>query len=225
MKTSDSIAKIAPALLEAQRHIGVAVKDAKNPHFKSTYADLTSVVSAIKGPLNAADISFLQSVGNDAAGVTVTTRLLHASGEWIDATIYLPVPQQTAQAYGSAITYGKRYGLQSLLGVPSDDDDGQAASVKADPVIDRIKAAGMSGADVNKEAFDGLSDEAQRYIADYATAVTDLHNGKGDVLGYLEANKLDAEEKMALWSLLPSNIRSAIKKAREETKPPVKAAA
>ena len=220
MKTSESIAKIAPALLAAQSRIGVAVKDAKNPHFKNTYADLTSVIAAVKPHLNAAGVAFLQSVGNDSAGVTVTTRLLHESGEWMDTTIYLPVPQQTAQAYGSAITYGKRYGLQSLLGVPSDDDDGQAASVKADPVIDRIKAAGMSGADVNKEAFDALGDEAQRYIMDYSVALTDLFHAKGDVLGYLEANKLDAEEKMALWSLLPSNIRSAIKKAREETKPP-----
>jgi hypothetical protein len=110
------------------------------------------------------------------------------------------------------------HGLGLYIYAGEDLPDG---AEKPEPdAVTRIKAAGMSGADVNKEAFDALGDEAQRYIADYATAVTDLHNSKGDVLGYLEANKLDAEEKMALWSLLPSNIRSAIKKAREETKPP-----
>lgn len=218
MRTSESITKIAPALLTAQRAITVAVKDAKNPHFKSTYADLTSVMAAVKGPLNAAGIAFLQSVGNDAAGVTVTTRLLHESGEWMDATIYLPVPQSTAQAYGSAITYGKRYGLQSLLGVPSDDDDGQAASAKPE-AIDRIKSAGMTGADVNKEAFDALGDEAQAYIHSYAGEVTKLFDSGGDVLGYLAAHTLDNEEKMALWAILPSNIRAAIKKTQRETQP------
>lgn len=226
MKTSESIAKIAPALLAAQRAVVGTTRDkvgkivTTKGSYQYNYSDLSSVLDEIKGPLNDNGIVILQSPTADSTGVAVHTRLLHESGEWVEETLYMPVTQGTPQAYGSAITYCRRYSAQSMLGLKAEDDDGKEASKKPDPALDRIKAAGMSGADVNKEAFDALGDEAQRYIADYATAVTDLHNSKGDVLGYLEANKLDAEEKMALWSLLPSNIRSAIKKAREETKPP-----
>jgi hypothetical protein len=128
MRTSDSITTIAPALLKAQRAMRAAVKDATNPHFKSRYADLATVIEATKGPLNEQEIIILQSATSDATGVMVETTLLHASGEWIADTLYLPVPTQTPQAYGSAITYGRRYGLQSLVALPAEDDDGNKAS-------------------------------------------------------------------------------------------------
>lgn len=128
MKTSDSIAKIAPALVKAQAAMTAAVKSATNPQFKKKYSDLATVIDAVKGPLIDNGIMFMQAPTNDATGVQVTTRLQHESGEYIESTIYLPVPQQTPQAYGSAITYGKRYSLQSMVGLPSEDDDGQAAS-------------------------------------------------------------------------------------------------
>jgi hypothetical protein len=139
MKTSDSIAKIAPALLAAQRAMTAATKGAENPHFHSKYADLATIIDAVKGPLNAAGIAFMQSPQGDATGVMVETMLLHESGEWMADTVYLPVPQQTPQAYGSAITYGKRYGLQSLVGLPSEDDDGEKASEPAKEGAARIE--------------------------------------------------------------------------------------
>ena len=61
MKTSESITKIAPALLQAQKSITFAGKNAKNPHFKNTYADLSAVIDAIKESLNNADIVFMQT--------------------------------------------------------------------------------------------------------------------------------------------------------------------
>lgn len=131
MKTSETIGTIAPALVKAQAQMQAAAKSATNPHFKSKYADLATVIDAVKGPLIANGIMFMQSPTNDATGVQVTTRFQHESGEFIEDTIYLPVPQQTPQAYGSAITYGKRYGLQSLTGLPSEDDDGEKASEAA----------------------------------------------------------------------------------------------
>jgi hypothetical protein len=131
MKTSESITKIAPALLEAQRTMRAAVKDATNPHFKSRYADLATVIEATKGPLNEQGIIVLQGVTSDATGVMVETRLQHESGEWFADTLYLPVPTQTPQAYGSAITYGRRYGLQSMVTLPAEDDDGNKASEAA----------------------------------------------------------------------------------------------
>lgn len=234
MKTSESITKIAPALLAVQKAVVGTTRDkvgkivTTKGSYQYNYSDLSSVLDEIKGPLNDNGIVILQSPTADASGVAVHTRLLHESGEWVEETLYMPVTQGTPQAYGSAITYCRRYSAQSMLGLKAEDDDGKEASkpaTKADPVIDRIKSAGMSGADVNKEAFDGLGDEAQAYIQTYADEIKRLHDTKGDVLGYLDAHTLDAEEKMALWSLLPSNVRSAIKKAKDEVKPPVKAAA
>lgn len=74
METSENIGKIAPALLAAQRAMGAAAKSATNPHFKSKYADLATVIDAAKGPLNDAGITILQSVANDQTGVQVETR-------------------------------------------------------------------------------------------------------------------------------------------------------
>lgn len=128
LKTSDSIDKIAPALLAAQRAITAASKSSTNPHFKSRYTDLATLIDTVKPALNDAGIVFLQSPVCDSTGVTVTTRFLHESGQFIEDTCYLPVPQATPQAYGSAITYTKRYQLQSMTGTPSEDDDGEKAS-------------------------------------------------------------------------------------------------
>jgi hypothetical protein len=74
------------------------------------------------------------------------------------------------------------------------------------------------------DAFDALGDEAQAYIQTYADAVIELFGTNGDVMGYLAAHTLDTEEKLALWSRLPSNVRSAIKAAQKETQPTERAA-
>ena len=232
MRTSDSIAKIAPALVAAQKAIGGAVKDKTGKIVTKTgssyeykYSDLSSVLDEIKGPLNDNGIMLLQSPTADASGVCVITRLLHESGEWIEESLYMPITQGTPQAYGSAITYCRRYSAQSMVGLKSEDDDGRAASIapEATPLA-RIKAATMNGADVNRDAFDALGDEAQAYITEYAGHIKQLFADGGDVYGYTQAHTLDNEERMALWSLLPSNIRAALKKAKAEMQAPKAAA-
>jgi ERF superfamily len=133
MKTSSEITKIAPALLKAQRVITHAVKAAKNDHFKSRYADLAAVLEAVKEPLNAQGIVILQPATSDATGVMVETMLLHESGEFIAETLYIPVDTASAQKFGSAQSYARRYGLQSIIGLPAQDDDGNKASEDAPP--------------------------------------------------------------------------------------------
>lgn len=129
MKTSESISKISAALVAAQKQIEFAKKDAKNPHFKSTYADLPSVIDAIKPALNSAGIAFIQTLSESAPGtLALTTRLIHESGEWIEDTATIPLPKNDPQGYGSATTYGRRYGLAAITGLYQDDDDGNAAS-------------------------------------------------------------------------------------------------
>jgi hypothetical protein len=127
MNKSDSIKEIAAALVKAQAAIKGAVKDATNPHFRSKYADLTSVIDAVKDALNTNGITFLQPVTFSDEGVSVETVLMHSSGEWISEKLAVPVSKHDAQGVGSAISYGRRYGLQAMCGVPSEDDDGNDA--------------------------------------------------------------------------------------------------
>lgn len=135
MKTSDSITNIAPALLEAQKAITFAVKDAVNGHFKSNYADLASVIDAVKKPLNDAGIVFIQSQSPcDSGFLALTTRLLHSSGEWIEDTASCVLSKNDAQGFGSASSYLRRYSLAAITGVYQDDDDGNAASGKDKPI-------------------------------------------------------------------------------------------
>lgn len=121
------------ALVRAQAEISVALKDSTNPHFKSKYADLASVVAAIKPAAAKHGLGFVQTFRESTGGVTVETVILHESGEQMPCgPLFVPASKGDAQGYGSAITYARRYSLQTAWGVPSDDDDGNAASKKRD---------------------------------------------------------------------------------------------
>lgn len=144
---SESITKIAPALLQAQREFGNAIKDSKNPFFKSSYADLNSVRDAVTPALHKAGIVLLQLNVSENGKNIVRTTLLHESGEFICSDIeIITAKSNDPQSYGSAISYARRYGLSSMLSVGAEDDDSERAmdrttSTKAYPV-----AAGGSGA-------------------------------------------------------------------------------
>lgn len=141
MKTSESIKQLSAALLKAQRSIKFAAKDAKNPHFKSTYADLPAVIDAIKPALNDAGIVFLQTFSPSETGfIAVTTRLMHETGEWIEDTATVPLPKSDPQGYGSAATYARRYSLAAITGLYQDDDDGNAASNAKPAQIAKVTA-------------------------------------------------------------------------------------
>jgi hypothetical protein len=143
MKTSDSISKIAPALTRAWKQIGSAKKDGTNPHYKSHYSTLAEVIDVVKGPLLEQGISVLQPTSD----ASVETILLHESGEWISgSTQIICAKPHDPQAQGSAITYAKRYGLQAMCCVPSEDDDGEGAMdrktiTRRDPNADLQAAA------------------------------------------------------------------------------------
>ncbi|QBJ80545.1 ERF family protein [Aquitalea sp. USM4] len=131
MRTSESITKIAPALLKAQQAITFAAKTAQNPHLKNKYADLPAVIDAVKAALNDAGIVFIQTPGESSNEklLVLTTRLLHESGEWIEDNATVPLPKADPQGYGSAMTYARRYSLAAICGLYQDDDDGNAASI------------------------------------------------------------------------------------------------
>lgn len=134
MTNLQPIPKLATALLKAQKEIGSAKKGSVNPFFHSKYADLGSVMEACKESLNNNGITVLQPVGHDEHGDYVETILLHESGEYISDKMRL-IQTADAQKQGSAITYARRYSLQSLVFIPSEDDDGnKAVSRESDTV-------------------------------------------------------------------------------------------
>lgn len=130
MKTSEKTGELAAALAKAQGEIKNAIKDSTNPHFKSRYADLASVVDACRAPLAKNGIAFSHGLDSaDGQAVCVTCRLSHMSGEWMECSLTLRPTKPDPQGIGSAATYGRRYTLASMVGVATDDDDGNAASV------------------------------------------------------------------------------------------------
>lgn len=124
---------IATALAKAQAEMGKALKQSNNPHFKSKYADLANVMDACLPSLNAVGIAVIQPTGEDEHGRFVETVLIHGeSGERLTCRVPLIVAKNDMQGYGSAVTYGRRYGLMAMAGIAPEDDDGNAAS-KAPP--------------------------------------------------------------------------------------------
>jgi len=129
MTTSEQINEIATAMAKAQGALAPAAKDTTNPHFGKKYADIASVWNAARKPLADNGLSVWQDVTTGDAGVGITTRIAHTSGQWVEfGPLGVPVSKLDAQGVGSAVTYGKRYALAAALGVVAeDDDDGNAA--------------------------------------------------------------------------------------------------
>jgi hypothetical protein len=131
---SAELKDLATALAKAQAQIKPASKDAVNPHFKSKYADLAAIWEVIREPLAANGLSVVQMPRAEGTKVTVTTLLLHSSGQWLKSDLTMVAGQNTPQGLGSCITYARRYALGAIVGVAAEiDDDGNAASKKVGP--------------------------------------------------------------------------------------------
>ncbi len=120
--------KLVAALVKAQGGMGKAKKDVDNPFFKSKYADLASVVDAISPALKENGLAYIQTFHEFEGGVAIETIILHESGEQLsNGVLRVPATKQDAQGYGSAITYARRYSLQTAFGIAPEEDDGNAA--------------------------------------------------------------------------------------------------
>jgi hypothetical protein len=133
MRQSERLGELGTALAKAQAAIQPAAKHAENPHLKSKYADLTAVWDACRTHLTCNGIAVVQSPAAEDAQVTVTTRLIHTSGEWIEGALTMRAKDASPQSIGSTITYGRRYGLASMVGVAPEDDDAEAAAPARQP--------------------------------------------------------------------------------------------
>lgn len=132
MDHSPTLGKLAKALAAAQADLNDAKKDSVNPHFKNKYASLNSVREELKRVLPKHGLATPQTTRpHGDAGVCVVTWLVHESGEWMRGELYLPVGKKDAQGFGSALTYARRYGLTTMVGIATEDDDDAEQAVKS----------------------------------------------------------------------------------------------
>lgn len=127
---SESIGALAAALAKAQGEMSNAKKDTLNPFFKSKYADLASVWDVCREVLPKNNLAVIQTCGTKENEISVHTILAHSSGEWVSGSISVKIDKATPQALGSAISYFRRYGIAAMVGVATEDDDGNSSSAK-----------------------------------------------------------------------------------------------
>lgn len=169
MKTSSSIAKIAPALVKALSEIGGVGKAADNTFFKSKYATLENVIDASKPILTANGITLIQFPSSFNQGaMSLETVLLHESGEWIsgDEAFGVATGKADPQAVGSALTYARRYAQMAVLNMPAVDDDGEASMPRNQPKV------------------------TQKQVDTLEALIQDVGADRGRFLDYLKVNAL-----------------------------------
>jgi hypothetical protein len=123
-------------------------KDGKNPAFRSRYATLDGIMETVRPALAAHGLAVVQGVvhpetgeGGRLVGIMVETRLIHTSGEWLASVVPVPVAKGDAHGLGSALSYGRRYGISALLALSTDEDDDGNAAAKAPPAKPQAKPA------------------------------------------------------------------------------------
>lgn len=133
MKTSETITKISASINKAQSKFMHVVKDVQGA--RGLYASLPAVIESVRPVLNDNGITVLQQSQPNENGICLSTVLLHTSGEWIaDEGLFIPCVKNDPQAFGSAMSYARRYSLLAMLGVAADDDDGKMALDPPKPV-------------------------------------------------------------------------------------------
>ena len=189
-KTDNPLAADLVAALSELRTLG---QDGSNPHYKSRYLTLQTLIEGVRPILARHNLALLQPVTADGASVTVTTLLLHASGaEFSSALTLTATGPATPQALGSLISYARRYGAGALLGIVSDpdaDDDANAASAPQD---DGYNLARQAETQVYDKWIATLSVAATAGLPALMTAVRD-----GD-----ESHKARLRANTTLWNAI-----------------------
>lgn len=171
MKTSEGIEHVAEALAKAHAEISSIERDGKNPHFKSRYATLDMILESVRPVLAKNGLIIVQGSDDsteDHKYIIVKSAVIHASGQWIETSVQVPVTKSDAHGLGSALTYGRRYSLGALLAISTQegDDDGNAAvqSMRKPQVHLQAKAsvAPASNLPTPKELAPKLLSEVQR---------------------------------------------------------------
>jgi hypothetical protein len=203
---------IALAFIKAKRAFGPVLKTSTNPHFKSKFAALDACLEAVDDACLANGIALYQETFENDRGVTIETVFLHETGETLRCgKLSVPAAKNDPQGFGSALTYARRYSLLTACGIAAEDDDGNAAGKKKGSAIPAsFKSSPTMG------ALDEVNPEDLVYLQELAMEIIGaLREGEPiDAWKRLEKEKLDSDQKTALWSLLDSTTRSAIKAAK-----------
>lgn len=220
MNKSETLKELATALAKAQGQIKGALKDSANPFFKSKYADLASVVEAIREPLATNGLSYVQIAHSVSDAAAIETVILHSSGEWLSCgAVSVPVSKADAQGFGSAMTYARRYSLSAAFGVAPEDDDGNAAA--KNPPTPKAKGEQSPGQITDEHiAMERIaSPEARANIKSLAKTIEGdfyMISAKAAVTSWQKAREgMSVEEQAALFSCMDSKVRNNIKKCEE----------
>jgi hypothetical protein len=190
--------QIAPAFIKAKRAFGPVLKDKTNPAFKSKYANLEACLEAVDKACLDSGIALYQETFEDSTGVTVETVFLHESGEALRCgKLHVPASKQDPQGYGSALTYARRYSLLAACGIAAEDDDGNAASKRQDPV-QKIVANAKAPADPRARAARIVAGVAG---GDAVAAAEDLARLDEKTLNAIWAHldEMTAQKLQAVW--------------------------
>ena len=203
MKTSESINEISTALSKAQGIMGNPVFNKVNPHFKSQYADLSSVLNAVRPALSANGISIMQMTSIEEAGVILYTRFTHSSGQWIQS-VYPVTSSSKHQDIASALTYAKRLSLSAMAGVAGEeDDDGNGANTV--PVV-------AKGAPKPKIEASKLTEAESMETMDNILIELDKCESKEDLQAWATKN---SPAKQTLWSTHQIETTKAFQAAQD----------
>lgn len=186
---SEKTAELVTALTKASGQIKVARKDSENPFFHSRYADLSAITEASREALVNNDLVVTQSTSIELNQMVLVTTLHHVSGQWIRG--YYPISAMKAdpQSMGSAVTYARRYALSSMLGIVTEDDDGESSMGRNAQPTQQINRVEKS--EVGKEYYSVLTAEEPRAVpADWKQAIIHFGKSKGKSLGSLTSNSL-----------------------------------
>ena len=136
LEHQEQSAELFTALSKAQAEIVGAKKESENPFFKSNYADLASCWDACREALTKNGLSVIQLPQRSAPQtVTIQTILGHSSGESISSTFTMPMKEDSPQAYGSTLTYARRYALCAMVGIAQVDDDAESGMNRNPPPV------------------------------------------------------------------------------------------
>lgn len=196
MKTSELIENITKALFDLQGELKPVPRSkvVKVKSFEFRYAPLDAITEYITPLMQRHGLAFLQAVDSDC----LTTRIIHKSGQWIESNTFLNKEHANMQGFGGEITYKRRYSLCSLLGIVSDDD------------VDAPRHSPVQG------SMEMLTPRRQSIITDVAEIIKDKFNDGNEYGAYEEYVQIDdQDERVALWSLLPSKVRTSLTKLNQ----------
>jgi hypothetical protein len=183
----------------AQANMEAAIKSAKNPFLGNNYASLDKIQEKVFPAFHAEGFAVVQEGGADEFGEYIDTKMVHQTGNFFNCKVYLQYKKSDMQSLGGAITYARRYGLLSVTGLPTEDDDGNTAITKEE---------------AEKKVYERAT-KLEKWLHENCNSKRDLElqekNANAVFSGLLEFNKGYAGQLIALWEEKENEIISGFK--------------